>query len=505
MTAGKCGTVPFAMALERELKLGVWPGFALPDLAGIADGATVGEPVERRLEATYYDTADLRLLRRGVTVRCRRGEGAGATWTAKLPVKSRAPGLARTEVNVNAGPARMPRLFADIVRGWALGAALSPVAQLNTARRTIQLRDAAGGVLAMIEDDEVSILRGERVAARFRELEVELTEAAPEPVLAAVAERLRAAGAQAVDQVPKLVHALGAPALEAWDLAPRPAGGTTAEVVTARLTAATAQIVDHHAAVVLGEGPEGVRRMRAGARRLRADLRTFAPLLDGDAGPAARDGLRWVVDELSRVRDLDVLMAQLAGSAAAASSGALLDRLADERGRAMRRLKRILRGAPYAALLEQVAALAAEPPVDSAKAGRPAAEVVPALVRRPLRRLRAEVDALPGDPDGDALDALRGPVRRLRFAVEAAAPVAGSPARRALRELAAFEDVVVGHHRARAALDRLRALAEGAPPAEAWAAGVLAGVQLERAAASRSGLRRAWDHAARPSLWRWAR
>jgi hypothetical protein len=49
---------------DRRVRLGVWAGFELPEL-----GLAAAEPVERRLDAVYYDTADLRLLRRGVTVR----------------------------------------------------------------------------------------------------------------------------------------------------------------------------------------------------------------------------------------------------------------------------------------------------------------------------------------------------------------------------------------------------------------------------------------------------
>jgi len=60
--------------IERELKLGVWPGFVLPDLGEVVEGAAMGTSEEHRLEAVYFDTPDLRLLRRGVTVRFRRGE-----------------------------------------------------------------------------------------------------------------------------------------------------------------------------------------------------------------------------------------------------------------------------------------------------------------------------------------------------------------------------------------------------------------------------------------------
>ena len=62
--------------LERELKLSVAPGFVLPPLA---------VDVERRdLRATYHDTPDHRLARRGVTLR-RRSEDGHDFWQLKLP------------------------------------------------------------------------------------------------------------------------------------------------------------------------------------------------------------------------------------------------------------------------------------------------------------------------------------------------------------------------------------------------------------------------------------
>ena len=55
--------------VERELKLGAWPEFVLPDLNGFVDGAQPGEPERHDLDAVYYDTPDLKLLRRGATQR----------------------------------------------------------------------------------------------------------------------------------------------------------------------------------------------------------------------------------------------------------------------------------------------------------------------------------------------------------------------------------------------------------------------------------------------------
>src|SRR5579859_6109571 len=379
-------------AIEREVKLSVWPGYTLPDLSAVVEGGGVRAGEDQHLDAVYYDTSDLRLLRRGVTVRFRRGERPGDVWTAKLPSEARALGLARREITLAGAPGEMPESVADLVRGWALGAPLTQVARLRTLRRRTTLHDAEGEPLALLDDDEVSILRGSRVAARFRELEVELAGAAPDDLLSGLAKRLEAAGAQPVDQVPKLVRALGPPALAPWELAsPQlPARPTAADVVRSGLLADAARFVDHQAAVVLDEDPEGIHQARVGIRRLRSDLRTFLPLLSRHRVRLLRDELRWLADKLGAVRDLDVLLARLrfdmqrleAGDRAGA--GEVLERLAEERGHAYGELREALRSERCAALLQSMAELVTSPPFSSADADRPAADVVPCLVRRPL-------------------------------------------------------------------------------------------------------------------------
>ena len=69
-------------AVEREVKLGAWPGFRLPDLDHIAPWVRAAEASDRQLGATYYDATDLRMVRAGVTLRHRSGEGgADGLWT----------------------------------------------------------------------------------------------------------------------------------------------------------------------------------------------------------------------------------------------------------------------------------------------------------------------------------------------------------------------------------------------------------------------------------------
>jgi CHAD domain-containing protein len=308
---------------------------------------------------------------------------------------------------------------------------------------------------------------------------------------------LRAAGAQPVDQLPKLVHALGPPALEPWDLAtpvldPR---ASVAELVSARLLGSAARLVDHHAILVL-EGR--VTELRRGARRLRSDLQNFAPLLDGEAvRPIARD-LRWLTAELRPARDLDMLIARLRADAESAPEAftdapveRLLRRFAQERERQAEHAARIVRRARYSDLLERLAALAAEPPLPRDVAKSPASDVLLPLVRRRVKRLRREARAL-DDPGW------HGEVRRARFAIEAVVPLVGSPARRSARELAALQYLLAERRRAELALARLRELADSK---ERWTGGVLSGIELARAAAAREQVPSAWERTARRFSW----
>ncbi|MBA3956743.1 MAG: CYTH domain-containing protein, partial [Acidimicrobiia bacterium] len=86
--------------LEREVKLGVWPGFRLPALDGVLDGLAAVAGADARLEANYFDTPDLRLARAGVTLRRRSGEG----WTLKLPTgEGTSEMLSRRELTAGGG------------------------------------------------------------------------------------------------------------------------------------------------------------------------------------------------------------------------------------------------------------------------------------------------------------------------------------------------------------------------------------------------------------------
>src|SRR4029077_5001645 len=75
------------------------------------------------------------------------------------------------------------------------------------------------------------------------------------------------------------------------------------------------RLLRHDPGVRMGIDAEDVHQARVATRRLRSDLRTFQPLLDGDWTDRLREELRWVGGELGTVRDAEVLRDRLRAAA----------------------------------------------------------------------------------------------------------------------------------------------------------------------------------------------
>jgi CHAD domain-containing protein len=190
-------------------------------------------------------------------------------------------------------------------------------------------------------------------------------------------------------------------------------------------------------------GAEGVHEMRKASRRLRAELRMFRPLIDGKWGDSLVDGLRWLGRALGEVRDLDVLKTRLRATAdnLAADLGPLFANL-DERHAKAR--EAMLRSLDCDRLWELMTALAAtvDKPRLTAKASKPCAKVLPPLVGKTWRRLRAVGRVIkPNDPD-EVLHEVRIRAKRARYAAETVgAHLQGDAAEAAARFAHCAEDI----------------------------------------------------------------
>jgi CHAD domain-containing protein len=496
------------VSTETEVKMGAWAGFELPSLDGVAEDVTSVARVPRTLMAVYYDTADLRLARWGVTVRHRTGDGSG--WTVKLPEGDEGPALVRRELTFEGPAGRMPAGARSLIRAYARDTPLVPVARIRTVRTGVDLLDSEGAVVAEVVDDEVSVLHGGRVATRFREVEVELGARPPAGLLDAVVAVLRQAGAGEPDSTPKLMHALGAraqapPEVALVTLGKKP---SAADLVRQAVSAAVDRIMRHDPGVRIGDDPEDVHQARVGTRRLRSDLRTFSSLLDEEWLASLRDELRWLAGALGQVRDDDVLIERLRRQAATLpepDTGALAPifrRLAIERDQARAELIEVMESPRYIALLERLIDAARQPQCRKG-ADAPAAEMVPGLVAAPWRKLRKAVDALPADPPDADLHQIRILAKRTRYAAEAAAPLVGKKAKAFASAVADLQEVLGDHQDAVVAEAWLRGAVEGADAAESLAAGELIAVQMAEAAEGRKRWRKAWKKASAEKLRSW--
>jgi CHAD domain-containing protein len=329
-------------------------------------------------------------------------------------------------------------------------------------------------------------------------------------LLEAVVDRLRAAGAGAPDPTPKVRRALGPRAQAPPELEPVSLGqeSSVADVVRAAMVASVTRILRHDAGVRVGDDPEDVHQARVGARRLRSDLRTFAPVLDGAWAVPLRDELRWLGRRLGAVRDADVLAERLREQSAslperdAAGLAPLLQRVAQEREAAASELRATMAGERYLDLLDRLVAGAREPALSdgAADAAGPAA---PALVGRPWRHLRRVVRALPADPEDADLHAVRIRAKRARYAAEAVAPVVGDSASSFARAVARLQSVLGDHQDAVVAEDWLRRAVDGATAAEAMVAGELVALQQQERVRQRKAWPKAWRKAKKKKRRAW--
>src|SRR5450631_1126624 len=108
---------------EVEMKYEAGLETVLPLLEDLPRVASEAGPDELKLEAEYYDTGDLRLLRAGVTLRRRRG-GKDAGWHLKLPAGPQT----RREIQAPLGRSgrTVPAELASLVRVYTRGEALAP-------------------------------------------------------------------------------------------------------------------------------------------------------------------------------------------------------------------------------------------------------------------------------------------------------------------------------------------------------------------------------------------
>ena len=487
----------------------------LPPLDGLPQVASVSAAEEQILEADYYDTSDLRLLRAGVTLRRRHG-GTDSGWHLKLPAGTDS----RRELSRPLDCGRsVPEELASLVRAYTRGRPLQPVAHITTVRRSRILRDAAGNSLAEAVVDEVSAqtLGESTTISGWQEAEVELT-GGDARLLKAADRLLRRAGLRPAGHSAKLERALAGqlpparPAAEPGRLAGHP---TAAEVVLAYLRE-QAEAMERFDPLVRRDEPDSVHQMRVATRRLRSTLQSFGTIVSAADTRHLRAELRWLAGVLGEARDREILhqrletwLRQTPQELVMGPVAARISRhSAPQRADARRAVLAALDSERYVALLDDLDRLLDNPPLTAA-AGRPAAGELPQAVarahRRVHQRMRRARQARAGQDREVALHEARKAAKRARYAAEAVRPAFGSSARRFARQHKRLQTVLGDHQDAVITRGCARDLGVRAHLAQenAFAYGLLYEHEDTEARRLQHKALRIWKKASRPEYRRW--
>ena len=435
------------IATETERKYDVPAGFTLPDLTGAAEAETFD------LDATYFDTDDLRLARNRRTLR-RRSGGSDAGWHLKTP----GDGSSRTEHRLPLDGDTVPEELQTEVRAIVRRAALRPVARLRTRRAETPVRDADGRTLAVIAHDHV---RAESDGAErtWEEVEVELVDGGPDD-LETIERRLFDAGATPASGPSKLARALG-------DRLP-PTGASEINPVYAYARAQRDAIAAYDPGARRTD-PESVHKMRVATRRLRSTLKTFKGSFPPEPSSRLRPELKWLAGQLGEVRDGQVLSEKLVGAVEGEGSQfaevaqRIRDHLDAKVARGRETLADDLNGDRYLALLDAIDELVADP--DSVE-DNPLRRA-----RKALRKADRLLDQALADGSDAELHEARKAYKQARYAVEVFEEAGGQQAKKLVKALTDLQDVLGAHQDSVVAREILSDLAGAAP--ESFPYGVL--------------------------------
>ena len=272
-------------SVEREAKLIAPAGLGMPNLNELIPGTrAVSRPVQR-LDATYYDTPDLRLARWGITVRHRGGEvGSGVDRQASRRTARRRIWCVVRFVSRDrrVGCRVRRRIWCSPRRGrmtWRRWRA-SP-------RCDAPSRYATGTADSWPRWSTTPFpFRTTRApVGRFREVEVELhtNGAKGRRLLQAALTRLVGAGCDAEDadaQARPCARGAGNAGRPTWwsPLCPTTPRSSSWSDIPSR--GRWPLIIRHDPGARMGDDDEEVHKLRVATRRLRSDLHSFGPLLD---------------------------------------------------------------------------------------------------------------------------------------------------------------------------------------------------------------------------------
>ncbi len=408
--------------------------------AGLAEAA----PKPQLLRSVYFDSEDHALKRAGIALRLRRD---GRRWVQTAKAKAAlSGGLSRAEEFE--APAPGGRIDLALIDSPALREEIASAGPLVPVCET-SIRRAAGvltredGLKVELAVDCGEIIAGE-ARAQLREIELELIEG-PLARLYDLALELSGEGVLRFSRLSKAAR--GYLLAAEGRIEPQPAarnaatpplrGEMNAEAAAqAVLRECLAQIAANMEFAATAPDPEGPHQLRVGLRRFRSALSVFGSALKGPEAARLGAEARWLAGEAGRLRDLEVALDDVVGREAAANPGEtgfvrlaadLLAAVEAERGR----LRETLRSDRARAFLLHLARFAEcrgwllpEDIGQTARLAEPAPALAAAALEKAWRTAAKRARGLE-TLDVEARHELRKALKKLRYAIEFAAPLYG--------------------------------------------------------------------------------
>ena len=389
---------------------------------------------DSRLISTYYDTPDLALKRRGVSLRIREQGGrfiqtvktgdpssgdvlTRGEWEDELAESRPDPGASQSSEHLPDGIAgALQPVFATDVTRTTVAIEPAPATRIEAAIDQGEIRAAGDGGTEPISEIELELKSGD-VAALY-DVALQLLDVASiriEP--RSKSERGYQLG-EAGEGAPPVVHA------EPVALDPM----MSVEAALQEIGRACVAQLLHNEAAVLAMDPEGVHQMRVAVRRIRSAISSFKKLLPAADRRRVSGELAWIVDILGRARNLDVFETDLLRPARAALSrdagidylAAALDR---ERKAAYERVERAILSERHAAGMLRLShwfetrGWRDGPAERSALLTSPIGELAPRLLDRRWRELRKRSKRF-GRLTAPQRHKLRIAAKKLRYTME---------------------------------------------------------------------------------------
>lgn len=397
---------------EVELKLEL-----SPKDAGLleASGLLAYDPKRQRQRSVYFDTADRRLVKAGLTLRIRRSDRKRIQ-TVKANGGNSAGLFARAEWERRVA-GDVPVIDDTTPIRALLGesaADLAPAFAVRVERRTWTIR--CGDAVIELVLDRGAVIAGDRQSP-ICELELEL-KGGDAAALFAFARKLDAAVPVRLGILTKSErgYALLGPLCTVFKAEPvmLPKDATAADAFQHVVRNCLRQYRQNEDALLAGHSVEALHQARVALRRLRSAFFIFRTLVD-HAGRRLGDDLRWLARQLGEARNIDVLSDR-------ASDPGLHDRLETARRAAYANLDEALASPRTRALMLDLAQwTTAGAWLVDADTRYLRDEPVRAFADAALDRLRRKVKRHGrdlADADDDARHKVRKDAKKLRYAAD---------------------------------------------------------------------------------------